>query len=432
MPNFAITSQYPVFTDTDGTPLENGYIYIGTANKNPITNPISVYWDKSLDTAATQPIRTLNGAPDWNGSNAPLYCSSAFSILVRDKDENKIYYNPDGISNYTDSSFGDFTQYAPNGLFEVANTDLTARKVDRWFKDESSYSLTMTRTDTSFELLPLTNSSYYMNMSFFGLAFPAASDYTRFCCVVEDITKLAGDKITLSWYDRTTTENYNYSVSLTQKMPSGSPYSDVTGIGVTKYSATYATATNDNATRKTLTVDFPALENLTKIDLLINFWLSAGSDYDDQTDSLGNYEGVTNQHILGLFNIRLNKGAVIIDDNDKTFREELSDSQRYYEKSTDYFESGDHYITYVAGAASTTVPGFRFRTEKRTTSPTVTAYSYDSGTADRIYRAGVGDITVSSYNDVTSSGVGSMTLATPTVAGSVYQFYWIADDEFTI
>jgi hypothetical protein len=71
MTALSIQPPYPTFTDTDGQPLENGYIWIGTANLNPITNPITAYWDAALTVTAAQPIRTLNGYPErWNACAA--------------------------------------------------------------------------------------------------------------------------------------------------------------------------------------------------------------------------------------------------------------------------------------------------------------------------------------------------------------------------
>ena len=91
-----INSPYPVFFDTDGTPLENGFIYIGTANQNPVTSPINVYWDEALTQAAAQPIRTLNGYAARNGTPSQLYTASTnFSMLVRNHKEAQVYYAQD-------------------------------------------------------------------------------------------------------------------------------------------------------------------------------------------------------------------------------------------------------------------------------------------------------------------------------------------------
>jgi hypothetical protein len=91
-----ITSPYPVFFDTDGTPLENGFIYIGTANLNPVTSPINVFWDEALTQPAAQPIRTLNGYASRNGTPSQIYTAlTNFSMLVKNRNEVQVYYAQD-------------------------------------------------------------------------------------------------------------------------------------------------------------------------------------------------------------------------------------------------------------------------------------------------------------------------------------------------
>lgn len=91
MPAIAVNPPFPLFTDADGQPLDDAYIYIGTANQNPVSNPITVYWDSALTIAAAQPIRTSGGYPIYNGTPARFYTNSDYSILVRDKNGAFIY-----------------------------------------------------------------------------------------------------------------------------------------------------------------------------------------------------------------------------------------------------------------------------------------------------------------------------------------------------
>lgn len=80
-----ISTPFPVFTDTDGLPLEGGYIDIGVAGLNPLSNPLQVYWDQALTMPATN-IRTTRGYPSRNGAAGYLYAPPGdFSILVRNK-----------------------------------------------------------------------------------------------------------------------------------------------------------------------------------------------------------------------------------------------------------------------------------------------------------------------------------------------------------
>ena len=82
---------FPSYFDTDGTPLENGYLYFGTSGQNPETNPIVVYWDSAYTQPAAQPIRTSGGFAWRDGSPASIYVSTDFSMTVRDKNKRLVY-----------------------------------------------------------------------------------------------------------------------------------------------------------------------------------------------------------------------------------------------------------------------------------------------------------------------------------------------------
>lgn len=91
MPAISVNQPYPIFTDADGQPLDDAYIYIGAANQNPVSNPITVYWDAALTIPASQPIRTSGGYPVYNGTPARFYVGSSYSILVKDKNGTFVY-----------------------------------------------------------------------------------------------------------------------------------------------------------------------------------------------------------------------------------------------------------------------------------------------------------------------------------------------------
>jgi len=91
-----ITGPYPIFTDLDGTPLDDGYLYIGEANEDPQTNPVQVFFDANLTIPATQPIRTNNGYAYRNGTPALIYTAGEFSITIRNKRDEFVLYSPVG------------------------------------------------------------------------------------------------------------------------------------------------------------------------------------------------------------------------------------------------------------------------------------------------------------------------------------------------
>jgi hypothetical protein len=103
MSALSIQPTYPIFTDIDGQPLENGYVWIGAANLDPQTNPINVYWDAALTISATQPIRTLAGYPSRSGTPARLYVNSDYSIRVQNRNGSAVYSAPTATERYNDA-----------------------------------------------------------------------------------------------------------------------------------------------------------------------------------------------------------------------------------------------------------------------------------------------------------------------------------------
>lgn len=91
MTALSIQPPFPIVTDIDGQPLEDGYIWIGTAGLNPIGNPINVYWDAALSVPVALPVRTRGGYPMRSGTPARLYVDSDYSLLVQNKNGSTVY-----------------------------------------------------------------------------------------------------------------------------------------------------------------------------------------------------------------------------------------------------------------------------------------------------------------------------------------------------
>jgi len=100
MSALSVQPPYPAFADADGQPLDDGYIWIGTVNLNPITNPIVVYWNSSLTITAVQPIRTSGGYPVYQGTPSRIYTASDYSIQVQNKNATVVY------TSLNDNAFG--------------------------------------------------------------------------------------------------------------------------------------------------------------------------------------------------------------------------------------------------------------------------------------------------------------------------------------
>jgi hypothetical protein len=134
MSTLSIQPTYPIFTEADGRPLEDGYIWIGAANLDPQVNPIAIYWDAGLTQPAVQPIRTLNGYPSNNGTPARLYVNSDYSIRVMDKKGGVVYSAPASTERYSEIVISSID--ANNVLFTQAGSGAMPRtlqsKLEEW------------------------------------------------------------------------------------------------------------------------------------------------------------------------------------------------------------------------------------------------------------------------------------------------------------
>lgn len=103
----------PMFFDQSGAPLSGGYVYYGVADADPITTPISAFWDEALTIPALQPIRTIGGMAVNGSVPAFVFASGTdYSMRVLDQDGVQVLYSP--------SVFSDTSQ------FQQADADLNA------------------------------------------------------------------------------------------------------------------------------------------------------------------------------------------------------------------------------------------------------------------------------------------------------------------
>lgn len=104
---------YQTFTDLDGDPLDEGSVYYGVANANPVTSPIPIFWDYAGTQPAAQPVKTLGGYQVRFGTPASVYASSSsYSVSVYDKKGRLVYYVPDSANYNVFSLLGDTTDAA--------------------------------------------------------------------------------------------------------------------------------------------------------------------------------------------------------------------------------------------------------------------------------------------------------------------------------
>lgn len=110
---------FEYFADKSGGALDEGYVWIGQANKDPRQFPVSAYYDAALTIPAPMPIRTQAGYIVRNNAPTFLYINGNYSILVEDKSHVQQFYVPDflltgssgavslnDLANFTDPILG--------------------------------------------------------------------------------------------------------------------------------------------------------------------------------------------------------------------------------------------------------------------------------------------------------------------------------------
>lgn len=91
-----VEQPFKTYTGIDGKPLNNGYVYFGVVGQDPVTHPVTVYWDAAGTLPVSQPARTVNGYI-VNASNAPanVFYSGPYSETVIDSKGRTVCYASD-------------------------------------------------------------------------------------------------------------------------------------------------------------------------------------------------------------------------------------------------------------------------------------------------------------------------------------------------
>jgi len=130
MTAISITPGYPNFSDTDGSALNDGYVYIGLEYQDPITAPTGAFWDEAFQIPADQPLRTSGGYIVRNGSPAAVYTGAAYSILVQNKNLVTVYNAPSAVITNVTNTVEEITQYqGAHATDPIARNDGTPLQV---------------------------------------------------------------------------------------------------------------------------------------------------------------------------------------------------------------------------------------------------------------------------------------------------------------
>lgn len=432
---YGLNINYPVFTDFDGTPLQNGYIYFGEENRNPLVYPITVYYDKDYLTAVSQPLRTTSyGNPSNGGSPSTIYTSvEPFSILILDASGNKVHYNP-SITGFHQTKAN--TNLIVNGNFELFGTYYQSVPIRQGPDNIYNYiAINYQWISRDFSIGGL-NKKYLDYYSTPGNV-EDATKYGKFLQIIEDIYTFNNQELTLSFYFRCNSiEHFKHmSVSIDTLQGFSSSYNIFSekiklGLDWEQYETTFKVP---KITSSEVSDPYP---DETETGLIINLWVFSGSDYYGETDFLEN-PFITGSYDIQISNLKLEFGDKVTQFINPPLSYTHTRFFRRIETTFDnsgppQFGNQSGYIEYVSPGIQSFIPGFKFRQRKRTTSPTVRIYSYATKDEGKVTLVGTGDIDVSSVDDIFYDGVGQITLASNTAAGNVYKYHYIVEDEFTL
>lgn len=123
-----LPNPYLFFTETDGSALDAGYIYIGQEGTNPELTQIAVYSDYDMQSPIPQPIRTVAGKPAYNGNLINVFPSSSLiSITVRNKNNelvfSDLYFSNNNAALKFRGSFDDDLTYNIGDIVTITSDD---------------------------------------------------------------------------------------------------------------------------------------------------------------------------------------------------------------------------------------------------------------------------------------------------------------------
>lgn len=228
-----------------------------------------------------------------------------------------------------------------------------------------------------------------------------AAAYAVFQQPIEDVVLLSDKTVTLSFWARVSAGTPDIFIDTTINYGTGGS-ATTDGAGET---VTLSTTWTKHTVQLTIPSVLGKTLGTTNGATYINFWLSAGSDFDVRTGSLGQ-QSIT----LDLTSVQVELGTQATAYDVRPFAVELELCQRYYEKSYDLTVDpatvtnvGAWWFLATGTLNSGSILGWMpFRTQKYKT-PVFTFYSPNTGTAAKAYNANLtADVSIKNAYDSTN------------------------------
>lgn len=423
---YKLNNNDQLFYDLNGIPVDDGYIYIGEENQNPIEYPVDVYFYDNVE--APQPVRTRNGMPI--GGN--IYCSEIYSLLILNKNREKIYYSASNgeISKINDNLIidggFDLSEYSIQS--SVGATLYGPDNYNTWIAYCSGKTYTYTRR-ISYDDIPGWY-SIYLDFSFTGNT-DLDSDFSKLSHCIEDGFQFSNQYVTLSFWAKSDDIYFDQiATSFTLKVTDSVDTYRVNSINPNIYDL----STDWKYFEKTFRMPYFDPTQYTDIEescLILNFWTAAGNDYIGETGGLSDID-LSQTWTLSITNIKLEFGQKAT-----IFKREKY--QKLHEKLLRRFETSRYETTPIVNVrmpmANSILPGLKFLRQKRNANSTVTIFRTVPGAATgEIEHVGYSStvILVNTVNDISKTGFGSISTDTTLIDQELYRYQYFVDNDFTL
>jgi len=295
--------------------------------------PTNTNTDSSTAIVASLGIKTIKGVDGDNLVGGELVVGTEMSLvfdaggdilkLIPVLDNATFVNVKSGRKNYIINGDYDIWQRGTSGLV------IDGFLADRWL-DSGTGGTSFTISQQSFTLgqTVVPNNPIFFHRAVVTTG-SGAGDRFRKIQRIKGVSSLSGKVITVSFYAKADSAK-DMSVEFLQNFGTGgSPSSEVTAIGVTKLTLSAVFQ------RFTVTVAIPSVSGKTlgtDSNDYLEFarWFDAGSDFDAQTNSLGNQSGT-----FDTSQAQLEDGTIATDFEYRTESEELLLCEPYFEKSYD-------------------------------------------------------------------------------------------------
>lgn len=243
-------------------------------------------------------------------------------------------------TTYVNGKYSGFKNYIINGNFDVwqrgtSQTTSGYGSDDRWNNINQGSSKTHSRVLCTDAERALFNADYFSRTVANSVAGTGNGIYKSQS--IENITKLAGKTVTLSFWARADS-NKNIAISHAQAFGTGGTPSPTTTYHVSRIALTTSWQ------KFTLTFSIPSIVGKTlgtdgvhTSIQYITFWFDAGSNINAYTDNLGQQSG-----IFDIAQVQLEEGSVATPFEQRPYGLELSLCERYFKSSREYIGSGTY------------------------------------------------------------------------------------------